>query len=306
MQNTSRTLCRALAGLAASACLAAIAALAIQPDTSEAASPPPGVKVDTDECGPVIAKADGSRWSCSFVDNFTGTALNTNRWVVQDTRQTGFKVGKTCFTRSEDNVRVRDGELLLSAREGRSTNCSSTSGRFSTRYTGGMVGTRPSFSQTYGRFEVRARFPSATSAGLHGGFWMYPRDLTYGPWPASGEIDVAEWWSGDPTRLLPTLHYDGRDPNADSGWACRVADQTVDHTYTVEWQRTVMRFSIDGVLCFERSWTPALPQVAPQPFDKPFSMILNMGVGPASGSNKVSWRTSFPGTFAVDYAKAWR
>jgi hypothetical protein len=46
--------------------------------------------------------------------------------------------------------------------------------------------------------------------------------------------------------------------------------------------------------------------VAPQPFDQPFSMILNMGVGPLGGSNPVSSSTKLPATYTVDYAKAWR
>ena len=231
--------------------------------------------------------------------------LDTDKWIVQETRKTGFKMGKTCFTASPDNLRVRDGELFLVAQEGRTISCRNPDGWFSTRYTGGMIGTRGRFSQAFGRFEVRAKLPSARTAGVHGGFWMFPRDLVYGPWPASGEMDVAEWWSSDPTLVLPSLHYNGRDPDADSGWGCRVDDPSSYHTYAVEWLRTVMRFSVDGAVCFARSWTPDLPQQAPQPFDKPFSMILNMGVGPATGTNKVSWRTPFPAVFVVDYAKAW-
>jgi beta-glucanase (GH16 family) len=303
MLTTSRKLRRALAVLVS---LAALGTPSLLPSSSAATASDRSTPTLTDDCGATVPKGDGTAWRCTFVDQCTGTAIDGEKWVVQDTRQTGFRIGRTCFTPSTANVRVRDGALELTAREGATVNCRSSSGWFSTRYTGGMVGTRGHFSQAFGRFEIRARFPAASTAGLHGGFWMYPRDLVYGPWPASGEIDVAEWWSGDATRLLPTLHYNGRDPDADSGWDCRVADPTTFHTYTVEWLRTVMRFSIDGAVCFARSWTPDSPQVAPQPFDQPFSMILNMGVGPASGTNKVSWRTPFPATLVVDYAKAWR
>ena len=31
-----------------------------------------------------------------------------------------------------------------------------------------------------------------------------------------------------------------------------------------------------------------------------------MGVGPASGTNAVNDKTTFPATFTVDYAKSWR
>ena len=58
--------------------------------------------------------------------------------------------------------------------------------------------------------------------------------------------------------------------------------------------------------CFKRSWTPKLPQRAPQPFDHPFSFILHMGVGPRKGPHAVTAKTKVPATFVVDYAKAWR
>ncbi|RHW26895.1 glycoside hydrolase family 16 protein [Nocardioides immobilis] len=263
--------------------------------------------VASDVCGAVLPKADGTTWSCSFVDNFDGSALDTTRWGIQQTALTGFRTGQTCYTASTKNIALRRGALELTARaeKGRFS-CQSPSGDFTTSYTGGMIGTRGRFSQAFGRFEVRAKFPTARTAGVHGGFWMNPDGNTYGPWPASGEIDVAEWWSNEPTLVLPSLHYNGSDSSTDSGWGCRVPDVSVYHTYTVEWLPTGMRFFIDGGLCFARTWTPDSPLIAPQPFDKPFTMILNMGVGTATGINAVSSTAPLPAVYSVDYAKAWR
>ncbi|WP_182481368.1 IPT/TIG domain-containing protein [Nocardioides immobilis] len=258
-----------------------------------------------DACGDLLVKDDGSTWTCSFVDDFDGQSLDTTKWGVQQSSITGFRTGETCYVNSPENIAVRNGELLLTARrEAQNLACDSTLGSFSTPYTGGMVGTRGKFSQTYGRFEVRAKYPAVTVAGLHGGFWTMPRTNTYGVWPASGELDIAEWWSNAPTQVLPTLHYTG-DSLADSGWNCRVSTPSSYHTYTMEWYPDVVRFFIDGEMCFERSWTPT-GLIAPQPFDKPFSMILNMGVGSLSGGNKVSADTPLPATYTVDYAKVWR
>jgi len=155
------------------------------------------------------------------------------------------------------------------------------------------------------RFDVRARYPQSGS-GLRGGFWMYPAKQTYGAWPASGEIDVAEWWSSSPNTVLPTLHYSGSSQFGDSGWNCTVTDPTVWHDYTLVWLPTQMQFSIDGRTCFTDTWTPNAPLVAPQPFDQPFNMILNMAVD-NTGSNLVSAQsTSLPATYEVDYVKAWK
>jgi hypothetical protein len=36
---------------------------------------------------------------------------------------------------------------------------------------------------------------------------MFPLNLRYGPWPASGEVDVAEGWSADPSSTpLPATY----------------------------------------------------------------------------------------------------
>jgi beta-glucanase (GH16 family) len=268
----------------------------------------PGAQAATsDACGAVLTKADGTTWTCSFVDDFDGKALDPSKWITQQTSLTGFRSGQTCFTTSDKNIKVLRGELSLTARMERGKFlCKSPSGDFTTIYTGGMIGTRTKFSQAYGRFEVRAKYPDVAVSGVHGGFWMYPLNNTYGAWPASGEIDVAEWFSNDPTLVLPSLHYNGRDASLDSGWGCRVTDPWNYHTYTLDWEPTGISVAIDGTTCFSRVAEPDSPLMWPQPFDKPFSMILNMGVGPGSGSNAVTSATPLPATYVVDYAKAWR
>ncbi|WP_183095969.1 glycoside hydrolase family 16 protein [Nocardioides stalactiti] len=281
--------------------VAAVATVQTRPDPAD-----PFVVGPSDACGPVLAKPGGGTWECSFFDDFDGDDLDLTRWITQDTARTGFKSGLTCY-RGASNVAVRSGTLLLEARdEGTILNCDNPYGSLRTPYTGGLVGTRTHFSQAYGRFEIRAKYPTARTPGVHGAFWLYPLRLSYGRWPASGEIDVAEWWSNDPTLVLPTLHYNGRNFHADSGWDCRVEDVSEFHTYAVEWFAKEMRFSIDGEMCWARRWAPDAPLVAPQPFDRPFSIILNMGVGTVDGTNPVSDATDLPATFVIDYARAWR
>lgn len=289
------------------AAVAAVAALGLLQGASIGGGAPAASAATSDACGAVLTKPDGSAWTCSFVDDFGGRGLDSRKWGVQQTSLTGFRSGLTCYTSSDKNIRVRNGALeLVAAMLPGKTTCKSPDGDFTTRYTGGMVGTRGRFSQAFGRFEVRAAFPTARTAGVHGAFWMNPLDLIYGPWPNSGEIDVAEWWSNEPTLMLPSLHYAGRDALVDSGWDCRVTDPSAYHTYTMDWQPSGLSFFIDGTLCFTRVPEPDAPLVAPAPFDHPFSMILSMGVGPATGINAVSESTPLPATLSVDYAKAWR
>lgn len=234
------------------------------------------------------------------MDRFAGGSLDRDHWIVQDSARSGFRYGRTCFVDSPEVLAVRRGRLVISVVEGSWRLCG-VRAPFLTRWSGAMIGTKGHFSQAFGRFEIRAKLPTATDPGVHGGFWMYPVEHTYGRWPASGEIDVAEWWSRDPQEVLPSLHYNGRRKAEDSGRHCRVADPTVFHTYTLVWGRDTMRFLIDGDRCFARRWEPESPQVRPQPFDHPFSMILNMGV-----TSRIDAGVKFPARFVVDYAKAWR
>ncbi|WP_460788559.1 glycoside hydrolase family 16 protein [Nocardioides maradonensis] len=256
-----------------------------------------------DPCGATVLKADGTPWTCTFSDTFSDSRLDSTKWSVGQTSTSGFVMGKTCFT--ADNVVESGGELRLTARDlGHDITCSSPYGSFTTRYTGAHVGTVGKWAQAYGRFDVRARYPRSGS-GLHGGYWLYPAKMTYGAWPASGEIDVAEWWSSVPNTVLPTLHYSGSSLFGDSGWGCTVSDPTVWHDYTLVWERTQMTFAIDGTVCFSEGWSPSSPLVAPQPFDQPFNLIMNMAVDDSS-DNPVNSQTSLPATYEVDYVKAWK
>lgn len=301
-RRRSRGWSRAFAGVAL---LGAAGLAPLQAVTPGATAPATAARYDA--CGVVLPKGDGTSWTCSFVDEFSGRGLDSDKWVMQSTEWTGYRTGLTCYKPSSNNIVVRKGTLQLIARdEGAPFACSSPFGAFTTRYTGGTVGTRDRFAQTYGRFEVRAKYPTARNTGVHGAFWLYPQRHTYGAWPASGEIDVAEWWSVRPDLVMPTLHYPGDDFFADSGWQCTVADATAYHTYAVEWTPSLMTFFIDGTPCFQRSWTPDSPLVAPQPFDHPFNLVLTMGVGEEGGTNPVTSATELPAVYTVDYAKAWR
>ena len=299
--TTLRAVRRLITGAALLGLAGFVSIQAIGPLTTPAAA------AETDECDETIKTSDGSTWDCSFVENFDGTSLDRDKWIVQGTRWSGFYSGMTCFIDSPNNLQVGGGELKLIVRKERSDyDCTSPYGGFNSDYTGGGIITKPEFAQTYGRFEVRAKFPDVQTSGTHGGFWMYPPTLTYGKWPLSGEIDVAEWWSSDPTLVMPSLHYQGEEVFVDNGTNCRVSTPSSYHVYTVDWLPTGFKFFIDGKLCWSRTPEPDAPQVFPQPFDHPYSIVLSMGVGPATGTNAVNSQTTFPATFTVDYAKSYK
>lgn len=258
-----------------------------------------GADASTVRCGPSASIRVGSKvLTCTFDDEFNGTALDPNRWAVQTTASSGWTTADTCYINHPATISESGGALHLVARTvsapvscGRSTN---------THHVGGAVMTKGRFSQTYGRFEIRARFPSSTLSGFWGDLWLYPEKLTYGAWPNSGEIDIAEHWTGHPAYVSSSLHYRGSS-GADSR-ACAVVDQTQFHVYRVDWGPSAMAFSIDDQPCFTRSWIPTTHTAAP--FNKPFFVILSEGFG---DFNLPMARTLPPvGPVDVDYVRVYR
>jgi beta-glucanase (GH16 family) len=280
--------------------IAAIALMASAAVVPVATASTAGAAFTSDACGTMLAKSTGGTWTCSFVDNFDGTKLDTNKWTAMDTSVIGWYKGDTCFLKDQ-GYRVRAGKLELVASKRAPFTCTTPTGGFTTQHVGGAIASAGKFSQTYGRFEARMKFPNFKGAGLHGGFWMNPQKPVYGVWPASGEIDVAEWFSVWADRMYPSLHYSGRT-NADTAWDCSSGTLGQFHQYAVEWKPTVMNFFYDGKLCFSRSWDP-VGLTAPQPFDQPFYNVLTWGAGTSFDAPDAN--TVFPSTLTVDYVKTW-
>jgi beta-glucanase (GH16 family) len=259
-------------------------------------------------CGAAVRKADGSYWQCTFADEFDGTELDRDIWIPQQTALSSFTSGTECYMDAPGNVAVGDGVLSLTVREeAEPFTCQDPQGDFATRYTAGSVSTWDRWSQTYGRFEVRAAFPPAKVAGLQSALWMWPvNDTKYGPWPMSGEIDIAEFYSLHPDRAIPYIHYVawGTDKNATNNY-CMIEDVSAFHTYVVEWTTKTITVIYDGKVCTVDNWNPMLPLMKPQPFDSPFMLALTAALG--VGKNAFDPATTpLPAVTQVDYVHAWK
>jgi beta-glucanase (GH16 family) len=261
-------------------------------------------------CGAPIPKSTGSYWRCTFAENFSGTYLNPYRWVAQRTDTTGYTNGPAaCFVASPNNIQVSNGTLKLIARkESAPFTCKNPYGDFRTQYTSGMVSTAGGrFSQAYGRFEFRARVSSFQAPGLHSALWLWPANAArYGPYPASGEIDVAELYSLYPDRAIPYIHYNPAEPDPNvTNNSCMIANVGAFHRYVAEWTQSSIKVSYDGRTCLEDAWNPASPLSKPQPFDQPFFIVLTQALG--VGSNAFSpASTPLPARLEVDYVRAWK
>ncbi|MEA2717096.1 MAG: hypothetical protein QOI99_1413 [Actinomycetota bacterium] len=273
---------------------------------ADASAPRAAAAPASTACGATVLKANGTPWVCTLAENFDGTSLNRALWVPQTSAASGFGSQDDCYVDDPDNIAVSGGTLRLSVRkEAAPFTCTTPASTYSTRYTAGMVSTYTKWSQTYGRYEFRAKFPAATAKGLHGALWLWPDNaLKYGPWPLSGEIDVAEVYSLYNDRAIPYVHYwPGTAAQTNNYCLLKVTDW---HSYVLEWTTTSIKISFDGKVCVNEKITPAPPLVAPQPFDHPFMLALTQGLGVGGNRLDPAVPPAVPATLQVDYVRVWK
>jgi beta-glucanase (GH16 family) len=305
---------RRLLPLAALAC-AAVCAATLAPSPASAGffrpprppAPAPAPPPPPPVCGDATpVKADGTPYICTFDDEFDDSALDATKWLPLTTSMNGVKAGSGCFVNDSDNIAESDGALHLTVRkEDAPFVCSSPKGNFLATVSAGQVTTSSKFSQTYGRFSIRARFPVAAAGGVHSAFWLWPQD----PYTSGllGEIDVAEVYSALNDRAIPYLHYLmdkltvnlTTNTNIFTNNSCLI-DVTQFHTYTLDWSPGTLTISFDDQVCL----TDNVQALGTSPFDQPYMITLTESLG--VGTNAPTANTTLPSTMDVDWVRVWK
>lgn len=262
--------------------------------------------------GQAPVKADGSRWVCTYDDEFNGPELDRRYWIPQETETSGFVTGTrtqyACAVDSPQTIDVQDGRLLLSlVNLGERRSCGKN---LASQYAFGQVMHHQTYSQTYGKYEVRARIPDLRVPGAQQSFWLWPETDTYGPWPASGEIDFAEMYSNTPGLDRPYLHYlpgtttRGTNDNVTHAECpIRVGDY---NTYGVEWQPGRITILLNGKVCMINDYSSVVAgDGSSAPFDHPFYLALNQAMG-ALGNQYDPTQVPARLTTEVDWVRVWR
>jgi beta-glucanase (GH16 family) len=153
------------------------------------------------------------------------------------------------------------------------------------KYVSGVITTQPSFSQTYGYFEMRAKLPAGK--GVWPAFWLVRQDLSWPP-----EVDIMES-IGAPSEYYATLHSnDLKDP----GTKTEISPGDF-HTFAVSWDPKAIVWFVDG------RETKRMP--TPPDMHKPMYMIANLALG-GDWAGFPDASTPFPATFRIDYIRAYR
>ena len=241
-----------------------------------------------------------------FEDNFDDPELP--QWRIRDYDYLGYDYAYM----KEDNVSVRDGELVITTkREPEPKRFKNDKRERDRYYSTGYVDTIGKFSQQYGRFEMRAKLPviPGKSRGIWPAFWMRPDDKSN-----PGEIDIMEaYGTPHPThndnpmeRSEGTVHFSQDGKNKVRGYTpdqFNLNDGQF-HTWAVEWTPDAITFFVDGQKYHEV--TAAAPHY--QEFftsDDPFHLRINTQVGSDNWTDPTEEETADTVEYIIDYVKVW-
>lgn len=216
-----------------------------------------------------------------FSEEFDGAALDPLKWNVV----TGYKGhGGIANSSAASNAVVRDGTLEITTERNESDS--------EHPYVSGWIDNVGKYARTYGKIEMRARFPSA--AGVWYAVWGRPWSQSF------PEIDIEIVnRPADPVSHVYFVNHWAAPPLAEDDRRSFVMfkqDVSELHTYTVLWKPGSLEWQIDGVTKMQ-----AQPRGVP---DLPVHWIINGWVGGWVGNPTTS--TPFPNTFALDYFRVYR
>jgi beta-glucanase (GH16 family) len=281
---------------------------------------------------PLPAHAAADDWQLVWSDEFTGPAIDGAKWSFDVDCWGGGNAERQCYTDHKDNARIEDGALVITALHERVTGPAlpasqranpAKPGDLVTRdYTSARLTTRGKAAWHYGRIEVRASLPQGQ--GTWPAIWMLPEANAYGPWAASGEIDILEAVNlgvpckacegGKEDTILGTLHFGNPWPgNTHKGDEVhKPAVLEGFHTYTIAWEPDRITWQIDGETYAVRQrseWFTSGSPTPGAPFDQPFHLILNLafggGLAESRGIKGVS-NSNFPKRFLIDWVRVWQ
>ena len=266
-------------------------------------------------------------------DEFEGNQLDTNYWQTNysspkpwDCTLPRLECGTELQIYQAKNVQVSNGTLKLTARKesinyqgiyGEAHPCANKKigDAFSLdfEYTSGIVVTKSSkIAFQYGRYETRCKLP--IGKGFWPAFWLWGGGGGNG---RPGEIDILEIFDTAQPIFTTSIHNGNKKARQDIPLSWDIREW---HTYTVEYDPTVVKYFVDGQLirtyqrfkniaCQDGQFitkkrkkyrrNPAFP------WEQWMVLLLNLAVNPEPGMT-VEETTVFPAVMEVDYVRVFK
>jgi len=259
--------------------------------------------LDDDESYDIDRDADGfitpdSYPSMKLVwsDEFDGPSIDTDNWT--------FEIGDGCpnvcgwgnneleyYTESEENARIVDGRLIITAIEG------DRSGE----YTSARMITKDKQEFKFGRIDVRAKLPEGQ--GIWPAIWMLGHDIDEVGWPSCGEIDIMELVGHQPSTSHGTAHYNKGGHNYEGNfYSIQNKFSEEFHVFSIFWDEGIIKWYVD----YNKFYEIEIADVgSTYPFDDLFFFILNIAVG-GNWPGSPDETTVFPQEMHIDYVRVFQ
>lgn len=224
--------------------------------------------------------------------------------------ETGFARNQEAQWYQQGNAHVQNGMLVIEARRERKANPNYEAGsgdwkknRLNAEYTSASL-TTGKRAWTYGRWEMRAKIP--TAPGMWPAFWTVGAG---GEWPQGGEIDMMEYYTGGVlanaawgTSQRWNAKWDSvKKPLGDfhdPHWSDKF------HVWRMDWDPESIRMSVDDVLVNDVDLSKTVNPDGTNPFHAPQTLILNLAIGGQNGGDPS--QTAFPARYVIDYVRIYR
>jgi beta-glucanase (GH16 family) len=246
-----------------------------------------------------------SKWKLAWSDEF-------DKDGPPDPSNWGFEKG---FVRNEelqwyqpDNATVSGGLLTIAAQKQQVANpnydASSTNWKLNrqyAQYTSSSLTSSGKRSFQYGRFEMCGQID--TRQGSWPAFWILGNGRS---WPASGEVDIMEYYANDVRANVckpsgSTCDWSGSvaQPLSKLGGSSFSPDF---HLWAMEWNSTDIDLYLDDALVYDFKVSSAT--ATPNPYQgNPFYILVNLAIG-ANGGDPTN--TTFPIDYKVDYVRVYQ
>lgn len=187
------------------------------------------------------------------------------------------------YSARPENVEVKDGKLLITARKESYAGADYTSASW-----------RSKTKWTYGKFDVRAKLPRGR--GLWTSIWLLGEDVAVG-WPKCGEVDLVEHVGHLPNLVHFSAHTEKKNHTLKNHYSKSVPmilGTNQWHTYSLDWTDEALAWSIDGKEHYR------VKREEPWPFGRPHQLIISLAVGGSWGGDKGIDDKALPATLEVE------
>ncbi|PFG04589.1 glycoside hydrolase family 16 protein [Bacillus sp. es.034] len=221
-----------------------------------------------------------SPWSLVWNDDFDSYDFKS-RWNLQDWAS---DKNEELQYYSPDNLKIRDGHLVIQSKKE----------RFKERnYTSGAITTEDLFEFTYGKVEIRAKIPEGT--GIFPALWLVNSNSE--KWLP--EIDIMENIGQVPNEIYFVVHWTDSNGEKQRDYSTYISETNFSddfHTYGLIWEKDNISWTLDGEVVFEtKMYSP----------DTPLFLYINTAIG-GTWPGPPDPNDSSTKEFLIDYVRVYQ